>query len=140
MDVVRTNVEKIGGKVEVDSRVGRGTTLRLRIPLTLAIIPALIVRSLNQSFALPQAALSEVVHIPPEQAATAFECESAQKKIVLHVARSNLKDVHVSAHHLDLRRIHHLADNEKVELVRGFANQLHPFRPCLGTHKVKCAA
>lgn len=73
MDVVRTNVEKIGGKVEVDSRVGRGTTLRLRIPLTLAIIPALTVRSLNQSFALPQAALSELVHIPPEQAATAFE-------------------------------------------------------------------
>ncbi|MGO8757150.1 MAG: chemotaxis protein CheW [Terracidiphilus sp.] len=73
MDVVRTNVEKIGGKVELDSRVGVGTTLRLRIPLTLAIIPALIVRSLNQSFALPQAALSELVHIPPEQAATAIE-------------------------------------------------------------------
>ena len=73
MDVVRTNVEKIGGKVEIDSRAGKGTTLRLRIPLTLAIIPALIVRSLNQSFALPQAALSELVHIPPEQAATAVE-------------------------------------------------------------------
>ena len=55
MDVVRTNVEKIGGKVEIDSRAGKGTTLRLRIPLTLAIIPALIVRSINQSFALPQA-------------------------------------------------------------------------------------
>jgi two-component system chemotaxis sensor kinase CheA len=41
MDVVRTNVEKIGGKVEIDSRVGKGTTLRMRIPLTLAIIPAL---------------------------------------------------------------------------------------------------
>jgi two-component system, chemotaxis family, sensor kinase CheA len=73
MDVVRTNVEKIGGKVEIDSRLGRGTTLRLRIPLTLAIIPALIVRSLNQSFALPQAALSELVHIPPERAASAIE-------------------------------------------------------------------
>ena len=73
MDVVRTNVEKIGGKVEIDSRAGKGTTLRLRIPLTLAIIPALIVRSLNQSFALPQGALSELVHIPPEQAATAIE-------------------------------------------------------------------
>jgi two-component system chemotaxis sensor kinase CheA len=54
MDVVRTNVEKIGGKVELDSRPGQGTTLRLRIPLTLAIIPALIVRSLNQSFAVPR--------------------------------------------------------------------------------------
>jgi two-component system, chemotaxis family, sensor kinase CheA len=73
MDVVRTNVEKIGGKVEIDSRVGKGTTLRMRIPLTLAIIPALIVRSINQSFALPQGALSELVHIPPERAATAIE-------------------------------------------------------------------
>jgi two-component system chemotaxis sensor kinase CheA len=73
MDVVRTNVEKIGGKVEIDSRTGKGTTLRMRIPLTLAIIPALIVRSLHQSFALPQGALSELVHIPPEQAAAAIE-------------------------------------------------------------------
>jgi two-component system chemotaxis sensor kinase CheA len=73
MDVVRTNVEKIGGKVEIDSRAGKGTTLRMRIPLTLAIIPALIVRSVNQSFALPQGALSELVHIPPEQAATSIE-------------------------------------------------------------------
>jgi two-component system chemotaxis sensor kinase CheA len=68
MDVVRTNVERIGGKVEIDSHVGKGTTLRLRIPLTLAIIPALIVRSVNQSFALPQGALSELVHVPPAQA------------------------------------------------------------------------
>jgi two-component system, chemotaxis family, sensor kinase CheA len=73
MDVVRTNVERIGGKVEIDSRAAKGTTLRLRIPLTLAIIPALIVRSLNQSFALPQGALSELVHVPPEQAAAAIE-------------------------------------------------------------------
>ena len=73
MDVVRTNVEKIGGKVEIDSRTGKGTTLRLRIPLTLAIIPALIVRSVNQSFALPQGSLSELVHIPPELAANAIE-------------------------------------------------------------------
>jgi two-component system chemotaxis sensor kinase CheA len=73
MDVVRTNVEKIGGKVEIDSKQGKGTTLRLRIPLTLAIIPALIVRSVQQSFAVPQGALSELVHIPPEQAAHAIE-------------------------------------------------------------------
>jgi len=73
MDVVRTNVEKIGGKVEIDSRAGKGTTLRMRIPLTLAIIPALIVRSVGQSFALPQGALSELVHVPPSQAASAIE-------------------------------------------------------------------
>jgi len=73
MDVVRTNVERIGGKVELDSRPGKGTTLRLRIPLTLAIIPALIVRSVGQSFALPQVALSELVHIPAQKSASAIE-------------------------------------------------------------------
>jgi len=73
MDVVHTNVEKIGGKVEIDSCVGKGTTLRLRIPLTLAIIPALIVRSLGQSFALPQGSLSELVHVSAEQYSTTIE-------------------------------------------------------------------
>jgi two-component system chemotaxis sensor kinase CheA len=63
MDVVRTNVEKIGGKVEVDSRTGQGTVLRLRIPLTLAIIPALIVHSRGQNFAVPQGSLTELVHL-----------------------------------------------------------------------------
>ncbi|MFP5229027.1 MAG: chemotaxis protein CheW [Acidobacteriota bacterium] len=63
MDVVRTNVEKIGGKVDVESRSGKGSILRLRIPLTLAIIPALIVRSRGQNFAVPQTALTELVHL-----------------------------------------------------------------------------
>src|SRR6185437_683292 len=73
MDVVRTNVEKIGGKVELDSRPGRGTTVRMRIPLTLAIVPALIVRSLGQSFALPQGALSELVHVSRAEAGPVIE-------------------------------------------------------------------
>lgn len=53
LDVVRTNGEKIGGKIELDSHPGKGTALRLRIPLTLAIVPASILRSVGQSFALP---------------------------------------------------------------------------------------
>jgi two-component system, chemotaxis family, sensor kinase CheA len=73
MDVVRTNVERIGGKVEIDSRPGVGTTLRLSIPLTLAIIPALIVRSRNQDFALPQTALIELVYLTAEEAKTQIE-------------------------------------------------------------------
>ncbi|MGB6193611.1 MAG: chemotaxis protein CheW, partial [Terracidiphilus sp.] len=63
MDVVRTNVEKIGGRVEIDSTVGKGTAIRLRIPLTLAIIPALIVHSGGENLALPQGALSELVRV-----------------------------------------------------------------------------
>ena len=73
MDVVRTNVERIGGKVELDSKPGRGTTLRLSIPLTLAIIPALIVRSRSQDFALPQTALVELVYLTVEESALQIE-------------------------------------------------------------------
>ena len=67
MDVVRANVEKVGGSVEVESRRGGGTTLRLRVPLTLAIVPSLVVRSGGQSFALPQSALVELVDIPTRE-------------------------------------------------------------------------
>jgi two-component system chemotaxis sensor kinase CheA len=67
MDVVRANVEKVGGSVEVESRQGEGTTLRLRVPLTLAIVPSLVVRSGGQNFALPQSALVELVDIPERE-------------------------------------------------------------------------
>jgi two-component system, chemotaxis family, sensor kinase CheA len=69
MDVVRANVEKVGGSVEVESRRGEGTTLRLRVPFTLAIVPSLVVRSGGQSFALPQSALVELVDIPQRKLA-----------------------------------------------------------------------
>ncbi|MCY7398996.1 MAG: chemotaxis protein CheA [Sphingomonas bacterium] len=61
MDVVRSNVERIGGIVEVDSTVGRGTRMTLRVPLTLTIIPALTVSIGNQHFAIPRAAIEEIV-------------------------------------------------------------------------------
>jgi two-component system chemotaxis sensor kinase CheA len=73
MDVVRANVEKVGGSVELESKVGVGTTLRLRVPLTLAIVPALVVRSGGQSFALPQTTLVELVYIPARDVAQVVE-------------------------------------------------------------------
>lgn len=63
MDVVKTNIEKIGGSVEIRSIEGKGTTLQLRIPLTLAIVPALIVKSFGQKFAIPQVKLVELVKV-----------------------------------------------------------------------------
>lgn len=63
MDVVKTNVENIGGTVEVETRPGQGTTFRLRIPLTLAIVPALIVTSSADRFAIPQVNLLELVRV-----------------------------------------------------------------------------
>jgi two-component system chemotaxis sensor kinase CheA len=73
MDVVRTNIEKIGGTVDVQSRPGLGTTVHMRIPLTLAIIPALIVTGGSERYAIPQACLLELVHLEAEQAASRIE-------------------------------------------------------------------
>ncbi len=61
MDVVRSNVERIGGLVEVDSVAGKGTRMTLRVPLTLTIIPALTVSIGNQHFAIPRTAIEEIV-------------------------------------------------------------------------------
>ncbi|MBN4054171.1 chemotaxis protein CheW [Nitrospira defluvii] len=66
MDVVKTNIEKIGGSVEMSSRLGQGTQMRIKIPLTLAIIPALMVTSGGEPFAIPQASLVELVRINAE--------------------------------------------------------------------------
>src|SRR4051794_34704073 len=61
MDVVRSNIERIGGIVEVDSRLGEGTRMTLRVPLTLTIIPALTVSTAGQHFAIPRSAIEEIV-------------------------------------------------------------------------------
>jgi two-component system, chemotaxis family, sensor kinase CheA len=63
MDVVKTNVEQVGGTVEVQSREGAGTTFTLKIPLTLAIVPALIVRCGGNRYAVPQVNVIELVRI-----------------------------------------------------------------------------
>ncbi|HVT79231.1 MAG TPA: chemotaxis protein CheA [Phycisphaerae bacterium] len=73
MDVVKTNIEKIGGTVDVQSKTGAGTTLRIRIPLTLAIIPALIITSGGDRFAIPQVSLLELVRLEEEQAKAGVE-------------------------------------------------------------------
>jgi two-component system chemotaxis sensor kinase CheA len=61
MDVVRSNVERIGGIVEVYSKLGEGTRMTLRVPLTLTIIPALTVSIAGQHFAIPRSAIEEIV-------------------------------------------------------------------------------
>ncbi len=73
MDVVKTNIEKLGGTVEVQSRPGRGTTFHVQIPLTLAIIPALIVTCAGDRYAVPQASLLELVRLEGEQARRGVE-------------------------------------------------------------------
>jgi two-component system chemotaxis sensor kinase CheA len=62
MDVVKTNIDQIGGTIDLRSVPGRGTTFSIKIPLTLAIVSALIVESRGERFAIPQVAVVELVH------------------------------------------------------------------------------
>ncbi|MGA7558567.1 MAG: chemotaxis protein CheW [Terriglobales bacterium] len=65
MDVVKTYIEKIGGTVDLQSKRGEGVMVRMKIPLTLAIIPALIVTSAGERYAVPQVSLLELVRVEP---------------------------------------------------------------------------
>ncbi|MDA1312639.1 MAG: chemotaxis protein CheW [Acidobacteria bacterium] len=67
MDVVKTNIEKIGGSIDLQSRLGHGTTLKIKIPLTLAIIPALVIECAGERFAIPQVNLVELVRLETGQ-------------------------------------------------------------------------
>ena len=73
MDVVRTNIEKIGGAVDIESQPERGTTVRMKLPLTLAIIPALTVTASGDRYAIPQVSLLELVRLEGEQVYKAIE-------------------------------------------------------------------
>jgi two-component system chemotaxis sensor kinase CheA len=73
MDVVKTNVEKIGGTVDVQSTMGHGTTVRVKIPLTLAIIPALVVSCGGDRYAIPQVSLLELVRLEADDSGKGVE-------------------------------------------------------------------
>lgn len=63
MDVVRTNIEKIGGSVDIESTLGKGTSVQITLPLTLAIIPSMLIRSCKRRFAIPQVNIVELVRV-----------------------------------------------------------------------------
>jgi two-component system chemotaxis sensor kinase CheA len=67
MDVVRANIERIGGVVDIESAPGEGTSLTLRVPLTLTIIAGLTVEAGGQTFAIPRSAIEEIVRVPGPQ-------------------------------------------------------------------------
>jgi two-component system, chemotaxis family, sensor kinase CheA len=73
MDVVRTNIERLGGTVEIESRIDAGTTIKVTLPLTLAIIPSLIVRCGEERFAVPQVNINELVRIKASEVNTRIE-------------------------------------------------------------------
>ncbi len=74
MDVVKTNIERLGGTVAVETHLGKGTTIDVRLPLTLAIIPALVVRCCGpRRYAIPQTNIRELVRVKARDAAQSFQ-------------------------------------------------------------------
>jgi two-component system chemotaxis sensor kinase CheA len=73
MDVVKTNLEHLGGALEIHSTLGHGTAFQLRLPLTVAIIPCLLVESGGERYAIPQKDLDELVCLYPHQAVGRIE-------------------------------------------------------------------
>ncbi len=73
MDVVKTNIEKIGGSIDLQSDLGHGTSVKVKIPLTLAIVPALTVTTGGNRYAIPQLSLVELVRLDAAKAATEIE-------------------------------------------------------------------
>ena len=78
MDVVKTNIENIGGSIEIESELGKGSTFRLRIPLTLAIVPTLTVDCGGETYAVPQVNLLELVALSGSSAGGIEEIGGAQ--------------------------------------------------------------
>jgi two-component system chemotaxis sensor kinase CheA len=114
MDVVKTNIEAIGGTVDISSRPGLGTTVRVRVPLTLAIIPALVVRCAAERFALPQAAVGELLSL---RADGGPRIEGLAGADVIRV-RGRLVPVIFLDEFLGLRRTSAARENGTVVLVR----------------------
>lgn len=91
MDVVKTNIEKLNGIIDIESQLGLGTTLKLKIPLTLAIIQALIVGVQEEFYAIPLSSVLETVRISQE------EIYTVDGKSVLRLRDEVLPLVHMSS-------------------------------------------
>jgi two-component system chemotaxis sensor kinase CheA len=89
MDVVKTNIEKLNGIIDIDSEVGKGTSIKLKIPLTLAIIQALLVGVQEEHYAIPLASVLETVRISKD------EIYTVEGKSVMRLRDDVLSLVHI---------------------------------------------
>lgn len=88
MDVVRTNIKKLKGTIDIESEIGTGTTFVIKLPLTLAIIQGLLVESKNDVFAIPLASVVEVVRVRQSEVSTIAGREVIRlRETVLPLAR-----------------------------------------------------
>ena len=83
MDVVKTNLDRLGGQIEIHSELGQGSTFRIKLPLTLAIIPSLIVSVEEERFAIPQANIEELLRLRPEEVSKQLEIVGDSEVLLL---------------------------------------------------------
>ncbi|NJO54290.1 MAG: response regulator [Bacteroidales bacterium] len=110
MDVVRTNIDQIGGTIDLKSVYGEGTTVAIKIPLTLAIVSALIVEAAGDRFAIPQLAVVELVRA---QTNSEHRIERIKETPVLRLRNKLLPLVH-------LKRLLKIDGGEKLDEETGF--------------------
>ncbi len=83
MDVVKTNLDRLGGKVEITSAIGKGSLFRIKLPLTLAIIPSLIVSVESERFAIPQINIEELLRLRAEDTKNRIEVVGGSEVLLL---------------------------------------------------------
>ena len=103
MDVVKTNLDSMGGEVDIDSKVGEGTTIRIKLPLTLAIIPSQIISVGGEYYAIPQVNLDELLRISADQVKDKIETVGGAEVVRL---RGNLLPLLSLAHVLGTEKIY----------------------------------
>jgi two-component system, chemotaxis family, sensor kinase CheA len=103
MDVVKTNIEKLNGMIDIDSEVGKGTSMKLKIPLTLAIIQALLVGVQEEYYAIPLASVLETVRISKD------EIYTVESRSVMRLRDEVLSLVHIG----DIFQVERVFDNSE---------------------------
>lgn len=112
MDVVKTNLDKLGGVVEIDSVIGEGTNIRIKLPLTLAIIPSQIISTGKERYAIPQVNLEELFRIPAAQVKDRIEKVGDAEVVRL---RGNLLPLIRLADVIDVERTYIDPEDRKVK-------------------------
>ncbi|MCZ6752794.1 MAG: chemotaxis protein CheA [Acidobacteria bacterium] len=116
MDVVKTNVEKIGGVIDVSSTLGHGSTVKMKIPLTLAIIPALTVTCGGHRFAIPQVSLLELLRLEGEEAKKGVETIHS---VPVYRLRGKLLPLVYLQHELKMDAANSASESEAGEATEG---------------------